>query len=379
MGTGPIMENWPPSGNQCMGFSFPKGTTDESAPVTIEYSTKYTPGGTSYRSPCDQTKEAFWRSVTDDDVAIACLTTANSQNLSAVSGGAPYSDTFDTDEWAPVVDGVELTTGLAEAIQRGEWASPDLQVLVGSNQDEGTEFLNLAPRISCGANASDFLAWSLEFYGPELGPKVPALYAPETLSPPWVNCSQYGDVAVPLAASWWMSAMRVAGDESISCPAFAQARKLAEKAYAGSAYVYAFNYSPLYSVNWSPDDTKYRHEGAFHGAEVPFVFHDNFELVTPAERMLATAMGCYWTNFAWTGDPNNGGSRTSSACAAPLAGGAKLPVWPRFTTAADPIERQLVFNITLEKGNGTDAVAVFAQENPKTKQCALFLEDHAFL
>ena len=48
------------------------------------------------------------------------------------------------------------------------------------------------------------------------------------------------------------------------------------------------------------------YEGAFHGAEVPFVFGDQFELTTEVERAASRAMGCWWTNFAATGNPNLG-------------------------------------------------------------------------
>merc|ERR1712146_539064 len=63
-----------------------------------------------------------------------------------------------------------------------------------------------------------------------------------------------------------------------------------------------------------------RYYGAFHGAEVPFVFEDTFELKSPAERRLSKEMGCYWTNFAATGDPNEG------SCIIAL----HLPRWPAF-------------------------------------------------
>lgn len=44
--------------------------------------------------------------------------------------------------------------------------------------------------------------------------------------------------------------------------------------------------------------------GAFHGAEIPFVFGYPAELGTEAEVKLSKTMGCYWSNFAHTGDPN---------------------------------------------------------------------------
>lgn len=73
--------------------------------------------------------------------------------------------------------------------------------------------------------------------------------------------------------------------------------------------------------------------------QVPYVFNDTFELITPPERALSTAMGCYWANFAATGDPNNG-----SACADVGVGVAQLPVWPRWDA---PKWEAIVFNQTI--------------------------------
>ena len=36
------------------------------------------------------------------------------------------------------------------------------------------------------------------------------------------------------------------------------------------------------------------------------MFGDDFELITDGEKSLSKAMGCFWTNFAQSGDPNIG-------------------------------------------------------------------------
>jgi len=46
--------------------------------------------------------------------------------------------------------------------------------------------------------------------------------------------------------------------------------------------------------------------GAFHGAEVPFVFGYQAELSTDTERAVSLAMGCYWRSFMHHGNPNSG-------------------------------------------------------------------------
>jgi hypothetical protein len=63
------------------------------------------------------------------------------------------------------------------------------------------------------------------------------------------------------------------------------------------------------SVNW-PTGTQGL--GAFHGAEVPFVFNDGFELMG-GEHNLSDSMSTYWTNMASSGDPNTWQGPTAGA------------------------------------------------------------------
>ena len=127
-----------------------------------------------------------------------------------------------------------------------------------------------------------------------------------------------------------MAAMRSAGDYAISCRVRAMAATLSAKGHA--VYTYYFAHAPVYSENYEHIE----YLGAFHGAEVPFVFGDAFELKTDGERALARAMGCYWRNFAHTADPSNG----------PCDKSEQPTSWPRFKASTGAHEATMVFDAT---------------------------------
>jgi para-nitrobenzyl esterase len=78
------------------------------------------------------------------------------------------------------------------------------------------------------------------------------------------------------------------------------------------------------------DDSANRARGAYHSAEITFVFGRPHPLQAsagsaPYDSTVAEAMSDYWVSFATTGDPNSG----------PSAG--RWPHWPRFETATDSL------------------------------------------
>lgn len=216
-------------------------------------------------------------------------------------------------------------------------------LLGGSNKDEGTEFMDVAAKMACDGGAVDLAKWAAEMYGGDLGRAVPWLYTEAALDLPAPKCRDADD-PTGNGTSWaWRSAMRCAGDGAILCRVRDLLRRGGER-----AYWYEFRVVPSYSVN---DGSNMRFLGSFHGAEVPFVFGDAFELRSDAEKKVAAAMGCYWTSFAATGDPNG----------APCA--KDLPAWPTAATN----------NLLAFGGNATtNATRIFVREDPKADACATF-------
>jgi len=132
-----------------------------------------------------------------------------------------------------------------------------MELLAGSNLDEGTEFMSSTPPIKCNASEAEFLEWAKMLFGDALGSKVPGMYT--SLQQPTPVCPySLPDENV----NNYMAAMRSAGDAAITC----RSRDLLTTAArsGGKGYWYQFTVSPLVSLNM--DNLPWM--GSFHGAEV---------------------------------------------------------------------------------------------------------------
>ncbi|HMG70620.1 MAG TPA: carboxylesterase family protein, partial [Gemmatimonadaceae bacterium] len=110
------------------------------------------------------------------------------------------------------------------------------------------------------------------------------------------------------------------GDEWMGAPTRTFARLMSARGVP--AYVYVFS-----RVG---DDSANRARGAYHSAEITFVFGRPHPLQPSAgstayDSTLAEAMSDYWVAFATSGDPNG-----------PPTGG-KLPRWPRYNASTDAL------------------------------------------
>ena len=110
------------------------------------------------------------------------------------------------------------------------------------------------------------------------------------------------------------------GDEWMGAPTRTFARLVSS--HGMPAYVYVFS-----RVG---DDSANRARGAYHSAEITFVFGRPHPLQpsagsTPYDSTVAEAMSDYWVAFATSGNPNG----------APTAG--KWPRWPRYASSTDAL------------------------------------------
>jgi len=153
----------------------------------------------------------------------------------------------------PIVDGWYLTDDVSTLITEGK--SNDVDVLVGSNRDEGGFPFFGVPK----GNAQEFTAAVRERFGAQ------------------------SDTFLKLYPT---------GSDAES-----NASQLARK---GKAYLFYFTHEP-------PAAAGQPSRGAIHTAEIPYTLNNATPAWTAADRALAETMTSYWVNFAKTGDPNGQG------------------------------------------------------------------------
>ena len=125
----------------------------------------------------------------------ACLRALNSSEVAAAARGLPTEDLLC--DWSPVIDGVELTAHPQVLAEQGKVHA--VPTLLGTNQDEGTEFVHLA----LNASEADFEAYA-EQNAPGYGAAIAAQYP----------VSAYKKTTYASAA-WW-AATHFLGDSQMS-------------------------------------------------------------------------------------------------------------------------------------------------------------------
>lgn len=252
--------------------------------------------------------------------AVDCLLAQNTSTLLNVADydygfgdPLPWNDTVDRSQWAPPVDGVELTDTPNNLLRKGVSMPPEKDLLLGSNKDEGTYF-TMMRRSADRSHFEEFVAaqFGEQLVGPVLRAYPEASYPPEVQPPVCRGEDECG-------TNFYWAATHAVGDYAITCPTRRAMRLLTRG--GRRVFGYFFQHTPRVSLNFPQVINNYSAtllEGAFHGAEIPFVLADTVELVGQGELQLSAAMGLMWTNFMRTGDPNKG---------APLPAGI---AWPQF-------------------------------------------------
>ena len=182
----------------------------------------------------------------------------------------------------PGVDGHVLPATVGQAIVRGETAA--VPVIAGYNADEGTllhAFIQGPSTDLPGISLNP--AGRLDAIRAHYGAAAEALIRLYDLAPP--SEAVKGDIDM-------------LGDDLFGVHARHLARRQTEQGRA--AFLYFFNRTPP-----GPGP----HAGAYHAAEIPFVFdsHSDAFARAPGDAELTRVMVRFWTNFARTGDPNGPG------------------------------------------------------------------------
>lgn len=187
----------------------------------------------------------------------------------------------------PVIDGHSLLEAPVTSLNRGAFSPADL--LTGSNLDEWKMYLD--------ADA-DLGEWSAQ--------GLPA----DAQSAAMEHLVTEGDErrALDRAVTAW----------NMVCPSLHLAEAVASA--GGQSWVYWF-------TRVRPGH-KASEMGAYHGAELPYVFdtHDDWLPTDDTDRTLTRATVRYWTNFARTGDPNE-----------PRDGREQFLSWPPYRQSGDPV------------------------------------------
>jgi para-nitrobenzyl esterase len=210
-----------------------------------------------------------------------------------------------------IVDGKYIPEDLSDTFARGK--QKDVDLMVGSNKDEGTFFNRQT------ATVDQFTSQSKQRLG--------------ELAEPFLELYPAGSNEEAVASS-----LRSFSDEANwHMRIFAESQAKLKKP---KAYLYYFTREPVVAPG-QPS------RGASHTVEIAYVFHRAG--MTPnandVDRTLEDAMSQYWVNFAATGDPNGKG----------------LPAWPAIKDRKSGRAMLLGDKIEAEAAPDTARLGIFDQ------------------
>ena len=231
-----------------------------------------------------------------------------------------YADQWTICRWAPTVDGVALTVHPADIFLLGHASRidmiADIPVMYGNNDEEGSSFLS-ETRMSSSAGI-DPSSFTLQDFREWIERNFDDAAEIEKAYPVG------GDYPTP-----WFAAQRIVGDFMLFCHSRRAAAAISAASVSGKRTHSVFEYI----FDHAPQNTKW---GAYHGAEVPYVFGnipEGDDSDSLEEWELAQSMAWVWTTFGQYGVPVRG-INTSYAMRVPPAPVAGLQSivkpWPAF-------------------------------------------------